>query len=117
MYNIDHKDYTFVESNNVDFYGVQLNDSKYKGVILVYGKGGIKESPELDIATLSFTYQVTDPGEHDHDELVKDEYFNNYIGAVLQHIIEENMNDDKLTEDIIGHNKSNTDSHSESSSQ
>ena len=115
MYNIDHKDYTFVENDNVDFYGVRLNDSKFNGVTLIYGKVGIKESPELDIATLSFTYQITDPGEHDHDELCKDEYFNNYIGAVLQHIIEETMGD-KLDEDIIGHNKPNTDTHAESSS-
>ena len=55
MYNITHKDYTFVESENVDF--------------------------------------------------------NNYIGAVLEHIINETM-DDKLAEDIIGHNKPDTNTHS-----
>lgn len=115
MYNITHEDYTFVESNDVDFYGVKLN-TQFKGVILIYGKVGIKESPELDLATLSFTYNIQDPGDNDHDELIKDEYFNNYIGAVLQHIIEETMGD-KLDEDIIGHNKSDTNSHAESSSQ
>lgn len=107
MYNITHNDYTFVEHEDIDFYGIRLNN-KYKGVKLIYGKVGIKESPELDIATLSFTYQIQDPSDHDHDELCKDEYFNNYIGAVLQHIIDEAV-EDKLNGDIIGHNKSNTD--------
>jgi len=115
VYNVTHKDYTFVENDNIDFYGIRLN-SRFKDVVLVYGKVGIKEQPEMDTATLSFTYQITDPGDFDHDNLVKDEYFNNYIGAVLEHIINENMNDDKLTEDIIGHNKSDTDSYAESSS-
>ena len=86
MYNITHKDYTFVESETVDFYGVKLN-GEFDGVILVYGKVGIKEDTTLDIATLSFTYTIKDPSDHDHDELCADEYFNNYIGAVLEHII------------------------------
>ena len=114
MYNITHKDYTFVEHENVDFYGVKLN-TEFKGVVLIYGKVGIKESPELDIATLSFTYNIQDPADNDHDELCKDEYFNNYIGAVLEHIINETMAD-KLDEDIIGHNKPDTDTHAEPSS-
>ena len=42
MYNITHKDYTFVEHENVDFYGIKLN-SEFKGVVLIYGKVGIKE--------------------------------------------------------------------------
>ena len=109
MYNITHNDYTFVEHENVDFYGVKLN-TEFKGVVLIYGKVGIKESPELDIATLSFTYTIQDPADNDHDELCKDEYFNNYIGAVLEHIINETMAD-KLDEDIIGHNKPDRNTH------
>ena len=110
MYNITHKDYTFVESDQVDFYAVKLN-SEFDGVVLIYGKVGIKEDTTLDIATLSFTYTIRDPSDHDHDELCADEYFNNYIGAVLEHIINETM-DDKLAEDIIGHNKPDTNTHS-----
>ena len=110
MYNITNKDYTFVESETVDFYGVKLN-GEFDGVILVYGKVGIKEDTTLDIATLSFTYNIKDPADNDHDELCADEYFNNYIGAVLGHIINETM-DDKLAGDIIGHNEPNTNTHS-----
>tara|TARA_R110000803_G_scaffold53449_2_gene109702 strand:+ start:4317 stop:4658 length:342 start_codon:yes stop_codon:yes gene_type:complete len=109
VYNITHKDYTFVESEKSDFYGVKLN-GEFDGVILIYGKVGIKESKELDIATLSFTYNIKDPKSHDHDELCADEYFNNYIGAVLEHIINETM-DDKLAGDIIGHNEPDTDTY------
>jgi len=115
VYNVTHKDYTFVEHEDIDFYGIRLNTRGFEGIVLIYGKVGIREDKELDIATLSFTYQVQDPGNHDHDELCKDEYFNNYIGAVLQHIIEENKDESKLNEDIIGHNKSDTDAYTQSS--
>ena len=45
MYNVTYKDYTFVENDNIDFYGIRLN-SRFKDVVLVYGKVGIKEQPE-----------------------------------------------------------------------
>jgi len=40
------------------------------------------------MATLSFSYNINDPGDFDHDDLTKDEGFNNYIGELLSHIIE-----------------------------
>ena len=55
----------------------------------IYGTVSIKESPELDIATLSFTYNINDPGDFDHDTLKEDEDFNNYLGDLLTHIIEQ----------------------------
>ena len=88
---------------------------KFNVFFISISKVGIKESPELDIATLSFTYNIQDPGDYDHDKLCKDTEFNNYIGAVLEHIINETMGD-KLDEDIIGHNEPNTDTYAEPSS-
>jgi len=119
MYNITHKDYSIVESNNIEFYGVKLTSGKYKGVILIYGEVGIKEDQELDTARLSFTYNLQDPGEHDSKDLDNDEYFKNYIGAVLQHIITDSLNEaekNNVASIGIGHNESNTNTHPESSS-
>ena len=48
-------DYQLVESNNVEFYGVKLLTGKWKNVVYIYGEVKIKESPELDLATLGFT--------------------------------------------------------------
>lgn len=82
--------FTTVEHEESDFYAIQLKDpSPWAGVRFIYGRVSIKESPELDIATLTFTYNINDPGEFDHDKLREDEDFNNYLGDLLTHIIDE----------------------------
>ena len=83
-------EYKIVEHPDSDFYAIALTDaSPWSGVRFIYGTVSIKESPELDIATLSFSYNINDPSDFDHDDLTKDEGFNNYIGELLSHIIEE----------------------------
>lgn len=119
MYNISYKDYSIVESNNSEFYGVKLNGGKYNNVIVIYGEVGIREEPELDQAKLSFNYTIQDPGELDSVDLDKDEYFKNYLGAILQHIITESLEEaekNNVASIGIGHNESNTNTHPESSS-
>ena len=82
--------YITVEHPESDFYAIHLNEnSPYDGVRFIYGTVSIKESPELDIATLSFTYNINDSGDFDHDTLRDDEKFNNYLGDLLTHIIEQ----------------------------
>ena len=108
MDNITTTDYSFVESNNVEFYGIKLLTGKWKDVLYVYGKVSIKESPELDQATISFTYNIQEASNFEEDDLINDPKFKNYIGEVLQHIMEDN-----LGKGTIG--KSNTDTHTESS--
>ena len=108
MYNITESDYSFVESNNVEFYGVRLLSGKWRNVVYIYWKVSIKESPELDQATISFTYSVQEEGNFEEDDLINDPEFKNYIGAILQHIMEAN-----LGKGTIG--KSNTNTHTKSS--
>ena len=72
--------------------------------MVIYGTVKILEDQQLDMATLQFTYNIVDPGDYDHDDLRKDEDFNNYLGDLLKHIINEGT---------IG--KSTTDSRTESS--
>jgi len=101
--------YITVEHPESDFYAIHLNDnSPYDGVRFIYGTVSIKESPELDIATLSFTYNINDPGDFDHDTLRNDENFNNYLGDLLTHIIEQGTTNLE---------KRNTDTRTESSTQ
>ncbi len=108
MYNITESDYSFVESNNVEFYGVRLLSGKWRNVVYIYGKVSIKESPELDIATLGFTYNIQDPANFEEDDLINDTEFKDYLGAILQHIMEAN-----LGKGTTG--KSNTNTHTKSS--
>ena len=114
MYNISNEDYSIVESANVEFYGLKLKTGKYKDIIVVYGKVGIKEEAELDTARLSFTYNLQDPADFDPQELEQDEYFKNYLGAILQHIITESLEEaekNNVASIGIGHNESNTNTH------
>jgi len=91
MYNIDNADYSFVESDNVEFYGIKLLTGKWKNVLYVYGKVSVRESPELDQATISFTYNIQEASNFEEDDLINDPEFKNYIGEVLQHIMEDNL--------------------------
>ncbi len=120
MYDITGTDYKFVESNEVEFYGIKLLTGQWKDVIYIYGKVKITEQPELDLATLGFTYNIQESGEFEADDLINDPKFKDYLGAVLQHIMENSLAEsEKNKEGIIGigSRKSNTNSHTEPSNQ
>ena len=91
MYKITDNDYSIVENSSSAFHGVKLKTGTWEDVIVIYGQVGVKESPELDIATLSFNFTIQDPAEFNIDELNKDEAFKNYLGAVLQYIITDSL--------------------------
>ena len=115
MYNITDKDYSIVENPNSEFHGVKFKTGTWKDVIVVYGTVSIKESPELDMATLGFTFNIQDPADFDFDELNEDETFKNYLGSVLQHIITDSLEwgeNNNLAR--IGIGESSTDTHTES---
>lgn len=118
MYNVTAKDYSIVENENSPLSGVLLKTGTWKDVMLVYGQVGIKEDPNLDMATLSFNYTVQDPGDFSVEELDKDESFKNYLGAILQYIIMDSLEAKDTNQDIIGKadDKSTTNSHTKSSS-
>ena len=110
MYKITDEDYAIVENDTSALQGVKLKKGEWKDVIVIYGQVGVKESPELDIATLSFNFTIKDPANFTIDELNKDEAFKNYLGAVLQYIITDSLENG-------GHiGKSTTNTHTESSS-
>ena len=95
MYNtITHDDYTFVDNGFNELWAIRLK-TKYEGVVYCYGKVTAKVDEIADdgdaFATLSFQYQVLDPGDHDQEELEKSEDFNNYIGDVLKHILDDSF--------------------------
>lgn len=108
---VDPSDYTYVENDSSEFWGIKFrNGSPYSGVIVVYGTVSIKESEELDLATLSFNYNIQDPDTYNIDELDNSEDFKNYLGDVLQSIVLDQ------TKESNGHNKSVTNTYTESSS-
>lgn len=92
-YNITHDDYTFADNGLNELWAVKLL-TKYEGVVYCYGKVTAKvvdegSDEEDGFANLSFQYQIIDEG--DHEGLEQSEEFNNYIGDVLVHIIEDSF--------------------------
>lgn len=111
---IDESDYTFVENDSSEFWGIKLRGgSPYAGVVVVYGTVSIKEDENLGLATLSFTFNVQDAGEHNVDELDKSEEFKNYLGDLLSSIISDSIKEKEKN----GYYESTTDTYTESSSQ
>ena len=120
MFNITENDYSIMENPNSAFHAVKLKTGTWKGVLVTYGQVGVKESPELDIATLTFNYHVNDPGEFNVDELNEDEAFKNYLGAILQYIITDSLEwgeKNNIARIGIGNNEPTTDTHTEPSSE
>lgn len=111
---IDESDYTYVENDSAEFWGIKFrNGSPYAGVVVVYGTVSVKESEELDLATLSFSFNIQDAGDYNIDELDNSEEFKNYLGNVLQSII----NDSVKEKEKNGYYEPTADSHTESSPQ
>lgn len=100
MYNdITLDDYTFADNGFNDLWAIKLK-TKYEGVVYCYGKVTAKLE-EIDdetgdgIANLKFQYQILESGEFDKEELEKDRDFNNYLGDVLNHILQDAFENDK----------------------
>jgi hypothetical protein len=109
MYNdITLDDYTFADNGLNEMWAVKLK-TKYEGVVYCYGKvtarlDEIEEETGDGLANLSFQYQILEEGDHDKEELEKSEDFNNYIGDVLNHILQDAFENDKYR---IGDDDSN----------
>tara|TARA_R100000734_G_C3299231_1_gene90079 strand:+ start:299 stop:622 length:324 start_codon:yes stop_codon:yes gene_type:complete len=93
---ITEADYTFIENPSHPLHGVKYLSGDFKDVTVIYGTVKIKESPELGYASLGFTFQILDPADYTVDELNESESFKDYMGRVLQHIIENNLEDMKI---------------------
>ena len=74
----------------------------------------IKENEDKTNAKLSFNYNIQDPADHDYEYLQKDVDFNNYLGALLQHIIMDSLENKEAK---IGNKTSVTDTYTEQSSR
>jgi hypothetical protein len=99
MYNeITLDDYTFADNGFNEQWAVKLK-TKYEGVVYCYGKVTAKIQEIADngdgMASLKFQYQILDPGNHDQEKLEADNDFNNYIGDVLNHILQDAFENDK----------------------
>ena len=86
-------DYTFAEADQDDQWAIRLR-TLWPGVTYVYGKIKVIESPTGE-ASINFNYKIVDAGEFVAEDLEQSDDFRNYLGEVLQHIIEDAFDNGK----------------------
>ncbi len=86
-------DYSWINFQNSEITGIQLLTGPYIGVVYHYGKARIVE--ENDLAKLQFGYTIVNSGEHDVDELTKDENFVTIMGDILREILMNKVETDE----------------------
>lgn len=96
MTDITYDDYAFAERDDQEHWVVHLKTGKYKDTYYCYDRvqiippnEGWEQEGDVD-GTLSFRYGLIE-STHDLNELAEDEEFNEYIGDVLRHIIEDSF--------------------------
>ena len=82
--------------------------------VYVYGKIQVKEKTD-GTASIDFKYKIVDAGEFEAEDLEQSADFNNYLGEVLQHIIEDAFDNGKAK--INDRSKHTTNDNSESTLQ
>jgi hypothetical protein len=89
----EHIDYGFVDSD-AGITGIMLNIEGYEGVLYHYHQAKVVEEGEL--ARLVFGYTIVNSGEHDPDELQKDENFSTIMGDILTTILLAKNENEKI---------------------
>lgn len=85
-------DYILVpDMHNDDDYCVKLLCSQYKDVVYKYDKIQFVENLDNNTCTLKFKYAIMNcPQYETMENLKRNESFKNYIGSVLEDILENN---------------------------
>jgi len=92
--------YKLVEKQGVDFYGFQITEGEYEGVVYYYGEVKIEEDAEADNATLNFNYQIDNGNEqYSIKELEDSIKFNNLMGDILTSVLDKEEYGEEPTED------------------
>ena len=97
----DIKDrYMFVSRKDDDFASIMIKDGKYKDVIYNYGKVSIPEVDNLnEDGTLSFSFEYTIIDNIGTPRENFEEDFFTLIGDILVDIIDEQSEEDDVTDD------------------
>lgn len=81
--------YSFVEAPD-NFWGIRLDDTKYKGVIYRYGEIKFKGEDADGNGIMSFEYDILDPAGFRKEELVGED-IDHILGTILTEVIIESL--------------------------
>ena len=79
------QDFEFHDFPDTDLTGIRILSGPYAGILYYYTNAAVEEQGYL--ATLRFGYMIVDSGNHNKNELEKDENFVTMIGDILSEII------------------------------
>ena len=88
-------DYHFFDFKDSDITGRELLMKEYKGVIYHYQKARVLEEGEF--ARLQFGYTIVHSGEHNIDDLTKDDNLHTIMGDILTEILINQHNEPTRT--------------------
>jgi len=93
-YQYVNPDNEVVEDESITAIGLLMEE--YKGVLYHYHKARVVQ--EGEVARLQFGYTILYPGEHDIDDLTKDEKLHTIMGDILSDIIMAQKNEQIRTD-------------------
>jgi hypothetical protein len=85
------EDYVFMENPMSENWAVRIKTGTWADVVYTYGKISIRESVSKEEATLKFDYKILEAGDFEENVLQYDTDFNNHIGDVLSHILQDSI--------------------------
>lgn len=86
---ITETSYKLIERPETELYCVMLTTPPWDGVVVQYGKVGLKVNEDKECATLIFSFTILEnPDSISDAELSSSEVFKTHLGDILQHIIQ-----------------------------
>lgn len=82
-------------------WAIHIKTGQFEGVQYAYGKIGLTETKDGN-ATLKFNYVILDACDFAQDMLKCSTEFNNHVGDILVHILEDSLANEKFK---IGNNE------------
>lgn len=108
MYNnLSHYDYERIEyRENSNHDSFKILTGQWAGTVVTFGEVAVQHKLDGTPPKLNFEYQIEET-QLDANELEKDVDFNEYIGDILVHVIEQALEQDNFT---IGEKPNGTES-------
>ena len=99
MINLDET-IKFVERSSSELYSLKVVQGPYLGVIYTYGKVTLHEDEANCELKIQFKFKLEEvPDNLNEEELEKSPDFKNFMGDILSQLLEDKLDNDKLTDD------------------
>lgn len=81
------EDYSFIDDLKTDTIAIKLLTGNYKDIVYRYKTLSVREEKDKSSATMTFDYDIIDPGSFTENTLRKNKLFEVHLGLVLNALI------------------------------